>query len=100
MLFIYFLKITNLFGKNKSTATNKNSRKNLSCSSNISKSTSCQLMQETPQHSLQESVHFTPCLQYEHVIVLHSVLELQQIILIRFGAAGDSVIVIGIILPF
>ena len=57
-------------------------------------------MQETPQHSLQELVHFTPCLQYEHVIVLHSVLELQQIILIRFGAAGDSVIVIGIILPF
>ena len=99
MLFIYFLKITNLFGKNKSTATNKN-RENLSCSSNISKSTSCQLMQETSQHSLQESMHFTPYLQYEHVMILHSVLELQQIILSRFGAAGDSVIVIGIILPF
>ena len=66
----------------------------------MSKSTSWQLTQDTPQHSLQESLHFKPCLWYEHVMVLHPFLQLQRTILNRFGGAGGSVIVTGIILPF
>ena len=57
-------------------------------------------MPETPQHFLQESVNFKPCLQHKHVMVLHPVVQLQRIILSWFGDASGSVIVTGIILPF
>ena len=67
---------------------------------NRSKSASWQLMPETPQHFLQESVNFKPCLQHKHVMVLHPVVQLQRIILSWFGDASGSVIVTGIILPF
>ena len=57
-------------------------------------------MQETPRHSLQEPLHFKPCLRHEHDMVLHPVLKLERMILSRFCSSGGSIIVAGVILPF